>query len=154
MRLAHASTPAELDAVRSLWRYYQAELDESLAHQGFEAELASLPGVYAPPAGALLLAWNANKEPVGTAAMRPLKAPGECELKRMVVRPEARGQGIGRALVEAICDLARPHYTVIKLDTSSRWIAANALYRACGFTECARYNDDPDPDTVFMQRML
>ena len=153
-RISPARTAAEIDAVRALWRLYEAEIDESLEHQGFDEELRTLPGVYAPPTGALLLAWGDGATPAGTAALRPLPARGKCELKRMVVRPEARGRGVGRALVEAIVQCARERYTAIKLDTSSRWTAANALYRACGFTECARYNDDPHPDTVFMERRL
>ena len=77
-----------------------------------------------------------------------------CELKRMVVLPEAHGMGIDSALVNAIVQCTQERYAVIKLNTSSRWYAANTLYRACGFTECERYNDDPNPDTVFMDRNL
>ncbi len=152
-RIERATSAGHIGLVQQLWRAYEAELDESLAHQGFEAELAGLPGVYAPPLGALLLALDGDGQAVGTAAMRPLTGDA-CELKRMVVLPEARGRGIGRALVEAICESAREHYEVIKLDTSSRWVAANALYHRCGFVECERYNDDPHPDTLFMERRL
>lgn len=158
MRITQAETQADLDEVRRLWRVYQDGLDESLERQGFAAEMAGLPGVYSPPRGAVLLGWDDGlddaKRAIGTAAMRPTEAPGECELKRMVVLPEARGMGVGRGLLEAIIDRAKSMYSVIKLDTSSRWEAANTLYRSCGFVECARYNDDPDPDTVFMERRL
>ncbi len=158
MRITRAESHADLEEVRRLWRVYQDGLDESLERQGFAAEMAGLPGVYAPPRGVLLLAWDDGledaKRAVGTAAMRPMEAQGECELKRMVVLPEARGMGAGRALLEAIIEHAEGMYSVIKLDTSARWEAANTLYRSCGFTECARYNDDPDPDTVFMERRL
>lgn len=158
LRITHAESSADLEEVRRLWRVYQDGLDESLERQGFAAEMAGLPGVYAPPLGVLLLAWadgvHDAKRAIGTAALRPMQVRSECELKRMVVLPEARGMGVGRALLRAIIEHAAQSYSVIKLDTSSRWEAANGLYRSCGFVECARYNDDPDPDVVFMERRL
>lgn len=157
MRIEQARTADDLAQVRRLWRLYQQEIDESLEHQGFEAEIASLPGVYAPRDGALLLAWS-GADAVGTAALRPLGLSDRRgrvgELKRMVVQPSWRGRGVGRALVEGIVSAARGRYAVLKLDTSARWVAANRLYASCGFVVCERYNDDPHADTVFMEREL
>lgn len=130
----------------------------SLEHQGFEYELKSLPGLYAPPRGRLLLALHDN-EPAGCIALRPLPSLGEhvCEMKRLYVRPSARGTGLGRLLVQRLLQEARETgYTLMKLDTDTapKFAAAIKLYRSLGFTECERYNDDPDPKTLWFERRL
>lgn len=130
----------------------------SLEHQRFDDEVASLPGRYAPPRGRLLLA-TLDGRPVGCVALRPLDdlGPHTCELKRMYVRPSARGHGIGRLLAERlIADARAIGYTLIKLDsdTDPRFSAAIALYRTLGFTECPRYNADPDPKTLWFEMRL
>jgi putative acetyltransferase len=161
MRVTQVHSSEEIPTVQRLWRMYEHLIDESLDYQGFEAELASLPGVYAPPQGGLFLAWcagDAGERAVGTAALRQLyindqRGPA-CELKRMVVEPAWRGRGVGQLLVQAVTQAASAHYRVIKLDTSPRWLPAISLYRRCGFVPCDRYNDDPHADTLFMELEL
>ena len=95
MQIIQASTTDEIAAARALFEEYAASLDIDLCFQGFAEELANLPGVYAPPRGRLLLAEYGDVVS-GCAALRPLEE-GVCELKRMYVRPDFRGQGVGRA---------------------------------------------------------
>lgn len=154
-----ADTPTDLDAARALFREYAASLPFSLDYQGFDAELAALPGKYAPPLGRILIAWKGST-PVGCIAVRPLAAASGdaapvCEMKRMYVKPEARGLGVGRALGEELLRVARSSgYVTMKLDTESDFAAAVGLYRSLGFMECPRYNDDPMPNTIWMSKAL
>lgn len=154
-----ADSPADLDAARELFREYAASLPFSLDYQGFDTELAALPGKYAPPGGRILLAWEGST-PLGCIAVRPLAALDDdaapvCEMKRMYVRPTARGLGVGRALGKELLRVARAAgYATMKLDTESDFAAAVALYRSLGFAECPRYNDDPMPNTIWMSIML
>lgn len=154
-----ARTPAHIDAFRDLCREYARSLPciaASLCHQGFEDEMAGLPGRYAPPAGEILLAVDlSTAEPFGAVALRPLDEPGVCEMKRMYVRPHARGLGAGKALARAIIEVARQRgYTLMKLDTDRTLTAAIAIYRALGFRECPPYNTDPCIDTLWFQLPL
>ncbi|MGQ0626913.1 MAG: GNAT family N-acetyltransferase [Phycisphaerales bacterium] len=134
----------------------------SLEHQGFDGELATLPGKYAPPSGAIILAYEGPAvppvaPPVGCVALRPLAALGDgvCELKRMYVRPIARRQGLGLLLCQAILERARvAGYTLIKLDTDAGFHAAITLYTSVGFVPCTRYNDDPMDDTLWFEMRL
>ena len=130
----------------------------SLEHQRFDEEVASLPGKFAGPRGKLLIAEVEGTE-AGCIALRPLDelGPRVCEMKRMYVRAEYRGMGIGRLLVQRLLDEARAAgYEVMKLDTDTheKFAAAIALYRSVGFTQCSRYNDDPDPRTLWFERLL
>lgn len=130
----------------------------SLEHQNFDAEVAALPGKYAPPRGTLLLARVAG-ELAGCIALRPLDELGRnaCEMKRMYVRPAFRGSGVGRVLAEQlIANAKRIGYHVMKLDTDShpKFAAAIGLYKSLGFVECQRYNDDPDPRTLWFELKL
>jgi putative acetyltransferase len=134
-----------LGHARRLFLAYAAEhaptIAESLCVQGFEAELAGLPGRYAPPSGRLLLAM-AGDEPVGCVALRDL-GDRTCEMKRLYVAPEGRGRGVGRRLVEAVIHRAeRAGYRRMVLDTLPEMADAVALYRRCGFVETARYWDN------------
>jgi GNAT superfamily N-acetyltransferase len=99
-------SPADIASVRALFREYADSLGVDLCFQDFETELATLPGAYAPPAGALLLAEQTGVA-VGCAALRPLEPPTIAELKRLYVQPAARGSGLGRTLTEAVLELAR-----------------------------------------------
>lgn len=160
MLIVDAHAGSALAAARELFAEYARVIEPlagcSLQYQKFDAELAGLPGVYAPPAGCLLVA-ETDGAPAGCIAMRPLPdlGPATCEMKRMYVRPAARGRGIARALGEEL--LARAGaagYRMMKLDTSSTMHEAMGLYRSLGFVECDRYNADPMADTLWFERRL
>jgi ribosomal protein S18 acetylase RimI-like enzyme len=144
-----AEYPKNLEVVRVLFREYAGGLNIDLSFQNFEAEVAGLPGKYKPPEGRLLLAWH-SAEPVGCVALRPIDAD-TCEMKRLYVRPVARGERLGRRLAEKICDEARAAgYARIYLDTLSSMTAAIALYRGMGFKPVAPYIFNPVPGAVFL----
>jgi ribosomal protein S18 acetylase RimI-like enzyme len=165
-RVEHVTTAAQLSHARDLFRAYAASLPESaqisLRHQGFEAELAALPGKFASPGGCILLALL-DGHAVGVVALRPLEPsgvlPGDatpaCEMKRMYVRPEARCLGIGRSLCEELLRTARGRgYRTMKLDSEPDFLPAVNLYRSVGFVDAPRYNDDPVACTVWMSLVL
>ncbi len=140
--------------MRVLFEEYQRFLGISLSFQGFAEELAGLPGRYAPPRGALLLAEGDGGRPVGCVAMRPID-DAVAEMKRLFVRPEAQGQGLGRRLAEAAIDAARrAGYRAMRLDTFQRLTAAVALYRGMGFVAIPPYNDAPMPGLVYLEIRL
>ncbi|MDZ7868701.1 MAG: GNAT family N-acetyltransferase [Rheinheimera sp.] len=132
--------------IRTLFLDYQADLGIDLCFQGFEQELSHLPGDYAEPAGALLLA-SIDGEPAGCCAFRPLANSDHlnaCEMKRLFVRPAFRGLGLGRQLVEAVVIGAQQAgYTTMLLDTLSDMEAARALYQEIGFVETEPYYHNP-----------
>ncbi|HET6804176.1 MAG TPA: GNAT family N-acetyltransferase [Frateuria sp.] len=148
-----AAFPHDLPVVRTLFEEYAAGLGVDLGFQGFDAELAALPGKYQPPGGQLLLAWR-GAEPVGCVALRRMDAHA-CEMKRLYVRPAARGLDLGRQLVERLCTLAaQAGYRCIRLDTLPDMHAAQRLYRALGFVPIAPYVFNPVPGTQYMERPL
>src|SRR5262245_32298 len=123
-------------AIVALLREYEGSLGVSLCFQGFETEVAGLPGDYAPPRGAMLLARDVQGEGlVGMVALRPVRdAPDQCEMKRLYVRPATRGSGLGRELAMAVLDEARRlGYRRMCLDTLPGMAEARALYRSLGF---------------------
>jgi ribosomal protein S18 acetylase RimI-like enzyme len=147
-----ASTGDDLAAVTRLFRDYAASLDVDLAYQDFDSEVASLPGKYGPPRGALLLARLADGTPAGCVALRALESNGCCEMKRLYVAPAGRRIGLGRALVEAAtAHAARMGYREIWLDTLPSMKEAQALYRSAGFKEMAPYYDTPVAGTAFLR---
>ncbi len=149
-----AIAPADIAAVGRLFRAYADSLGVDLGYQGFAAELAGLPGKYAPPGGALLLARDASSLPLGCVGLRAL-ATYVCEMKRLYVAPAGRGRGLGRALAEAILDAATAlGYREMRLDTLPDMRDAQALYAALGFTPIAPYYDTPVAGTVFLGRAL
>lgn len=153
--LGAVNSPGDLAAVAELFRAYADGLGVDLSYQGFEAELAGLPGPYAPPAGALLLARGARGEPLGCVGMRPLAVDGCCEMKRLYVAAEGRGLGLGRALAEAIVGAAAlAGYREMRLDTLPAMAAALALYRDLGFAPIAPYYDTPVAGTRFLAKPL
>jgi ribosomal protein S18 acetylase RimI-like enzyme len=138
-----------------LMREYAAFLNasvggEHICVESLEKELAELPGAYAEPGGTVLLAF-AREEPAGCVALKPLTLPGgtqherACEMKRLWVRPEQQGTGLGRQLTEAVLDAARARgYTAMFLDTMPASMrAAYRLYCSVGFAPVERYNDNP-----------
>jgi len=151
--LVQATTPLALAHVRALFLEYAEGLGIDLAFQDFESELASLPGAYVSPRGALLLATY-GIEVAGCAAMRPFDED-ICEMKRLYMRPRHRGHGIGRMLAEATVFAARKAgYARMRLDSLPWMEAAIALYRAMGFAEIPPYRYNPVPGTVYMGRAL
>ena len=146
--------PGDLADVAALFREYAAALDVDLCFQGFEQELAELPGAYVPPQGALLLARGTDGASRGCVALRAL-SDGACEMKRLFVSPEARGTGLGRALVAAVLSEAtRRGYREIKLDTLPQLKEAIALYRDFGFEPIPLYGDHPYEGTICFGRIV
>jgi GNAT superfamily N-acetyltransferase len=150
-----ARFPEELEVVRRLFREYEDGLDFSLCFQSFDAELASLPGAYAPPTGCLLLATADDGVPVGCGALRPLEGDA-CEMKRVYLRPPSRGTGAGRVLVVRLLEEARAAgYRVLRLDTvPAKMPAAFALYRSLGFAEIPPYHAHPIEGSTYMELTL
>jgi ribosomal protein S18 acetylase RimI-like enzyme len=163
MTIAPPQDPADVAAVRALFVEYAESLGFSLAYQGFERELAELPGRYAPPTGALLLA-RADGVEAGVVALRRLspEIPEICEMKRLYVRPAQRslrtneGLSIGRALALAIVAAARTlGYQRLRLDTiAGRMDAAIRLYTSMGFVEIDPYYPSEVPSTVYLELVL
>jgi ribosomal protein S18 acetylase RimI-like enzyme len=152
--IAIANLPTDFPALTQLFRAYAASLPIDLGYQGFDDELASLPGKYAPPEGALLIARDAEGAALGCVAMRPLE-PGVCEMKRLYVALEGRGQGLGLQLALAIIEAARAAgYSEMRLDTLASMGKAQALYRRLGFTGIGAYYDTPIEHTMFMSLKL
>jgi putative acetyltransferase len=142
-----------LTLVRALFREYADSLGVDLSFQDFERELATLPGHYAPPRGRIVLAY-AGDEAAGCIAMRPL-AGDTCEMKRLWVRRDFRGAGLGEHLSRALMKLARAAgYRAMRLDTLASMQSAQRLYRALGFREIPAYYANPLPGTVYMERRL
>ncbi len=146
IELRLASTPEDLQAARALFLDYQASLDVDLCFQGFAHEVDHLPGEYAAPAGALVLAF-VDGAPAGCCALRALHNSDHlnaCEMKRLFVRPAFRGFGLGRQLVDRILTQAQiAGYATMLLDTLSDMEAARALYQEVGFVEIAPYYHNP-----------
>ncbi len=151
VRLIAVTGGDDLERVRELFLEYEQDLPFDLSFQDFKGELAALPGRYAPPDGALFLAHH-DGHPVGCVALRRI-GEGICEMKRLFVRPAARGQGIGRALAEAIIEEARRiGYKRMRLDTVLE--PAKSLYQSLGFREIPPYQDVPIEGVVFMELEL
>jgi putative acetyltransferase len=155
LSILQVENPEHLAIARQLIEEYAAWLEFKLCFQGFEDEMRSLPGKYAPPVGRLLLAlWDGK--PAGVIALRPLDEPGLCEMKRLYVRPEFRGHHIGRLLAEhVIREAAEIGYSRMRLDTvAGKMDSAIAMYRELGFKETDPYYQTPVGRTLFMELAL
>ncbi len=152
--LLQVTLPEHIEQARSLFLEYGRSLGFSLCFQSFDEELRSLPGAYGPPSGRLLLARYANHA-AGCIALRKLEA-GICEMKRLYVRPDDRGRGLGRMLVERVIAEARAiGYERMRLDTiESAMKDAIALYRRMGFKEIAPYSAIPIESALWMELLL
>jgi GNAT superfamily N-acetyltransferase len=147
------ATEEQLPLIRQMFRDYERELDIDLCFQGFEEELASLPGKYGPPRGVLLVA-SVGEEVAGCGAIRDL-GDGICELKRIYVRPEYRGRNIGKSISSALLDRAAAlGYHTAKLDTLSKLKPAIKLYQDLGFQVTEPYNFNAGHDIVYMELRL
>lgn len=163
MSAAHvraAKSLADLDDVRTLFLEYirapgwEPEFAAYLAQQDFDVELAALPGPYAAPAGALLLA-RVDGQLAGCVATKPLDPPAICEMKRLFVRPAFRAHGVGEQLVRQLIQVAAAcGYERMRLDTLASMVAAQRLYRRLGFEEIPAYCENPVPGAYFMERGL
>ncbi len=142
--------PEEMDLVRVLFREYQAFIAVDLCFQSFEEELAGLPGRYAPPQGAILIAGDG----AGVVALRAID-PFTAEMKRLFVRPSQQGTGLGRALAEAVVDVARGRgYSRLRLDTLPQMGTAIAMYRRLGFVDIAPYTANPIAGALYLELAL
>lgn len=153
--LHRAQSAPELAQVAQLFRDYAATLPISLDYQGFEAELATLPGRYGEPNGVILLATDRAEVPVGCVALRPLATEGWCEMKRLYVAPSMRGMGLAKGLVSAVIGYAEEvGYREMRLDTLDSMTPAITLYRSFGFEFCPPYFESQIPGNVFMGRAI
>jgi putative acetyltransferase len=153
LSILDASSGKGLVEVRQLFEEYAGSIGVDLCFQGFDQELATLPGRYAPPQGRMLLArWN--QEAAGCVALQPLQN-GICEMKRLYVRPDYRRYGVGRALAEhLIGEAGAAGYSSMRLDSLPSMGQAIQLYRRLGFRDIAPYRPNPVPGAVFLELPL
>lgn len=154
VNIVQAQSPENIDRARELFEEYAAGLGINLCFQNFERELAELPGEYVAPAGRLFLALEGDQVS-GCVALRGL-GDGVCEIKRLYVRPDFRGKGLGRELTEAVIDAARQiGYQRMRLDTlPGKMDRAIAMYRSLGFREIEAYYRNPVAGATFMELSL
>ena len=160
IKIIEVQTATELEQVKDLFRAYFQFLvhvhDLEISEQALEEELASLPGKFAPPDGRLMMAIM-SEEAIGCAALRRISEQ-VCELKRMFVLPQFRGQGAGKALANKLIEVARTiGYERIRLDTGDSWMAAIHLYESLGFQRIEPENEVPEDlrkISIFMELRL
>ena len=152
--ISWARSGGQLAEVGALFLEYAQSLGFSLCFQGFDKEVAELPGTYAPPEGRLLLA-TVDNQAAGCVGLHKLES-GVCEMKRLYVRPSFRGSGLGRRLAESIIAEARSiGYTKIRLDTiAGKMDDAIRLYRQLGFKKIDPYRTNPIPGALYMELEL
>jgi putative acetyltransferase len=148
-----AQVPGDMQEVRALFLEYATWLGEDLCFQGFEAELAGLPGDYAGKRGALLVAWK-EREAAGCIALRPFDADTG-EIKRLYVRPPFRGSGLGKRLALRVLDTARQaDYRRLVLDTLERMDSAVRLYEKLGFKQIPAYYVNPIRGALYFELLM
>jgi ribosomal protein S18 acetylase RimI-like enzyme len=157
IELIEPDSAALFDAAREIFREYAGQLGVDLCFQDFEAELAGLPGDYAAPAGALLLAF-VDGQLAGCGAFRPLPEadyPDACEMKRLYVRRAFRRFGLGRQLAQTLMDrAAQAGYSTMLLDTLDDMEAARSLYGTLGFEEVPPYYYNPIAGAHYLKAEL
>ena len=154
MGVRQATTTHDIARARALFVEYAQWLKVDLCFQGFDDELKTLPGAYAPPRGRLLLA-GAREDAFACIALRPLDNAGLAEVKRLYVQPARRGEGWGHCLAENLIAEARViGYRELRLDTLDWMAPARALYASLGFRERAAYYDNPLAGVVYMSLEL
>jgi GNAT superfamily N-acetyltransferase len=151
LKILQAETPEQIEEARRLFREYEAWLGLDLCFQGFEEELANLPGKYKQPDGRLFLA-SVDEKTASCIALRKLEE-GVCEMKRLYVRDEFRGLGLGKTLIEKLIAEARlAGYKKMRLDTlPDKMAKAVKLYESHGFRQIAPYYHNPYGETFFME---
>ena len=153
MKLIKVASESDLREARALFIEYASSLGFDLSFQGFDEEIACLPGEYSQPDGCILLAYE-DSNVAGCVALRKL-ADGVCEMKRMYARPTFRGKGIGRALALEVIHIARNSgYERMRLDTMPSMREAIELYRRLGFREIEAYRYNPVEGALFMELLL
>jgi putative acetyltransferase len=154
MKLIQVKSDQEVQQARLLFEEYATWLGFSLCFQNFDKELAGLPGDYSPPTGRLLLAVE-NDQVAGCVALRKI-GEGTGEMKRLYVRPEFRGKGLGRTLTETVIKAARDlGYERLRLDTlPGKMDQAIAMYRSLGFRSIESYYNNPYADAAYMELTL
>jgi putative acetyltransferase len=157
LELRTLALKTDVPAAREILREYASSLSFDLCFQDFDAELAALPGQYAEPRGAFLMALEGGLL-IGCCALRPLDnvdTPNACEMKRLYVRPAHRRSGAGRLLAEAVMVRAQlAGYSYLLLDTLSDMEAARALYTDLGFEEIAPYYHNPIKGSHYLRVKL
>lgn len=145
---------AQLDTVRQLFREYEKELNENICFQSFEKELEDPLIKYSQPKGILLLAYW-NDAVAGCIALQALAEKGDCEMKRLYVRPEFRKHGIGRQLANSLLEWAKTlGYAVMRLDTLPKLQSAVRMYYGMGFEDCEAYYNNPLEGVIYMKKRL
>jgi ribosomal protein S18 acetylase RimI-like enzyme len=154
IRLEHIQSGPAIDDIRALFLEYARGLNFNLCFQNFDSELEQLPGIYGMPDGRLVLC-QVNGQPAGCIALKPLD-PGICEMKRLFVRGEFRGRGLGLKLTSHIISEARLiGYRAMRLDTIKGTMDhAIALYESVGFREIPAYYNNPIPNAFYMELRL
>jgi putative acetyltransferase len=154
VKIVQAQSSEDIGRARELFEEYSTWLGINLCFQNFEKELAELPGEYVPPSGRLFLAFDGDLIS-GCVALRSL-GEGKCEIKRLYVRPDFRGKGLGRLLTQSIIDAAREiGYERVRLDTlPGKMDTAIAMYRSLGFQEIEAYYQNPVAGATFMELSL
>ncbi|HSG32965.1 MAG TPA: GNAT family N-acetyltransferase [Sphingomonadaceae bacterium] len=151
--IRHAKFPEDMASVLCIWQEFIAHSPVNLDYQGNDAEFANLPGIYAAPKGCVLLA-DRNGEIEGCIALREVSAD-ICEMKRLYVRPHARGRNLGRLLAEQLIAEARKFgYAEMRLDVQEKSVSARRLYDALGFVTAEPISFNPVPGASFLGRRL
>lgn len=159
--IVQAQSAAQIARVAELFQEYQRYLNVDLCFQGFDQEVAGLPGDYVPPRGALLLAQpdgdngaNAN-EAFGCVGLHPYSEDGVAELKRLYVQPGHRGEQAGLKLTRRALDIGlSAGYDIVRLDTLPHLETAIAMYRRFGFQQIDAYRFNPTPGTLYFELLM